>query len=137
MDVKKDCWTCKHKQVCKYVQHFQTLIQLGTVEFNCNLYMGSQENSKKQNTAKPVVKDEHPEMTLSELSHMVNKDYEEDEKPDSHSGTCAICGKESSKVFTCSDCGRAVIENCGELTNMLDPFTGKTSTGFVCKECDD
>ncbi len=137
MDVKRDCWTCQHKNVCKYVQHFQTLIQLGSIEFDCKLYMSSQENSKKQKVAKPVVRDEHPEMSLSELSHMVNKDYEEKEAVKTESGVCEICGKESDKVFTCNECGRAVCEECGDLTNMLDPFTGNTETCFVCKECDD
>lgn len=139
MDVKRDCWTCQHKNVCKYVQHFQTLIQLGRIEFDCKLYMGKQqENSQKQTAAKPVVKDEHPEMSLSELSHMINKDFEDEEKLEKpKSGTCAICGKKSDKVYTCSECERDVCEECGDLTTMLDPFTGNTKTCFVCKECDD
>jgi len=137
MSEAKDCRVCLHNQVCRYVQHFQTLAQLGQLEFNCRMCL-SKENSKTQNkTAKPVVKDEHPELSLNELSRLVNKDAEDDEKPASEKGVCSICGKESENIYTCGECGQKVCGNCGDLTTMLDPFTGETSNTFICHNCDD
>ena len=121
-EIKQDCTTCLHNQVCRYVGAFQQLSQLGSLAFNCQQYLvlKSAENTDKDDFYKNMSKEEF-------LKLMAQKEKA------AKIGPCEACGKKDY-LYTCNRCGRKFCLSCVEAEENIS-LDGSYTETYLCEKC--
>lgn len=130
----QNCYTCLHRQVCRYIQAFNQLAALGSINnFRCRYYLAENQTNPKKN--RRDVTNQNMNATIEKLSREATKERQEFTEPDRKTGICTNCGKERM-LYRCDSCGKYYCGECGELIEELD-LNGDSKTVFLCRKCGD
>lgn len=130
MDSIRNCIYCLHQPVCKFKQNYDLLVRIGRLSFECEFFLGKLLEGKEK---QPEVIDEHPELSIDELSRLVNGDSKE---PEAEIGDCSSCGKKNIRVYTCEKCHKKFCGECISLKTELN-LDGSSKDMYICHSCEE